>query len=130
MVDRTLESLVGGGGSFIADSHTGAQQVPIGSSGELIRIDPGSDKSVVLYVLGVQGSEPNITVTFGNRTIIDDRTLIATPIQGGDFAVSGNVLNQITCAIPSIQGRLGEVLVVSNIAPTAGIIYFTSAIGS
>lgn len=134
-----LSALGGGGGGFKASFFSANQQVPIGSTGDIITIVPPIGKKVMLSGLSCAafagGSEPGISILIGNKTVVSDKNLTSgTTSNSNWFAILKTQQSSSTVDsagyIDYLLGDTDEVIVINKMGgDTSKLINYSYAYG-
>ncbi len=133
MTDKTLSSLIGGGGGFVVTSHSGSQQIAPGSSGTILTLTPPIGERIRLTVFSpaatttVTDLQLNVNgAQLCTGTCSGATSLVGSWCVNGVGVSSASVSNQNWAGyIPEVLGGVDEVItVVATGANTASTIYY------
>ncbi len=133
MTDKTLSSIVGGGGGFVITSHSGTQKIATGSSGTILTLTPPTGERVRLTVfspsgtdtvaglqLNVNGVQMCTGFCSGNTNLVGSWCVNAVGVS------ASGVSNKAWAGyVPGVLGGVDEVItVVATGATTSSVIHY------
>jgi len=119
MTDKTLSSVIGGGGSFVASASYPSEFIAAGATGTFRTLTPPDGKRLRITYMISQSSQTNLlTISVGGDDVVVDVNLEpeALFLSANDWRVSGGV-NIIT-------GEIDEVIEFKTNVATSHDIYF------